>query len=100
MLVPFIMLLMVTIALVLERKFQEDKINEIYEEKFENWKKHQTNDNKPSVKELVGLVYIKDYQLSIDILDKRANDPLKRKQYSINNIKEEIKNENNNNTTN
>jgi hypothetical protein len=100
MLVPFIMLLLVTIALILERKFQEDKINEIYEEKFEIWKKHQTNDTKPSTKELVGLVYLQDYQLSIDILDKRAEDPLIRKQYTLRDTVKEINNEDNNTTTN
>jgi len=90
------MLLIVTIALILERKFQEDKINEIYEEKFNNWKKHKLNDEKISIKELVGLVYIKDYQLSIEVLDNRAIDPLNRKQYSI----KEVNDENNNNINN
>ena len=39
MTIPFIMLLIITIALVLERKFQEEKIVGIYEKKFINWKK-------------------------------------------------------------
>ena len=92
MLIPFIMLLIVTIALILERKFQEDKINEIYEVKFENWKKHQKYDAAPPSKELVGLIYLKEYKLEIDILDDRATDPLTRKQYSIKN-KLEVQNE-------
>ena len=44
MTVPFIMLLILTIALVLERKHQEDKIVEIYEDKFEEWKKHSNEE--------------------------------------------------------
>jgi len=46
MTVPFIMLLILTIALVLERKHQEDKIVEIYEDKFEKWKEHSSVETK------------------------------------------------------
>jgi hypothetical protein len=85
MTIPFVMLLIITIALVLERKFQEDKINEIYEEKFNNWKKHtKLSKDVISHKELVGLVYLQDYKLSIDILSEKAIDPLERKSYTIN----------------
>ena len=85
MTIPFVMLLIITIALVLERKFQEDKIHEIYEKKFTNWKKHtKQNDTAVSHKELVALVYLQDYKLTIDILDQKAIDPLERKSYKIN----------------
>jgi len=83
MMIPFIMLLIVTIALILERKFQEDKIHEIYEEKFENWKKHSNTKQEQKCKELVGLVYLEDYTLNIEVLDDKIIDQLERKKYKI-----------------
>lgn len=84
MTVPFIMLLILTIALVLERKHQEDKIVEIYEDKLEEWKKHSTVETKEkNCKELVGLVFLEDSKLEIQALDKKIIDRLERKKYTI-----------------
>lgn len=83
MTIPFIMLLIITIALLLERKHQEGKFIDIYKEKFEQWKKnHESSETKPQ-KELVGLVFLEDNQLNIEVLDKRAVDKLERKKYNI-----------------
>ena len=84
MTIPFIMLLIITIALVLERKHQEDKIVDIYEDKFEEWKKHtnmQTEEKK--CKELVGLVFLEDSKLTVQVLDTKIVDKLERKKYNI-----------------
>jgi hypothetical protein len=84
MTIPFIMLLILTIALVLERKHQEDKIVEIYEDKFEEWKKHESTETQEKhCKELVGLVFLEDSKLDIQVLDKKIVDRLERKKYSI-----------------
>lgn len=85
MMIPFVMLLIITIALVLERKYHEDKIVDIYEKKFDEWKEHNSGESskQKTCKELVGLVYLEDYKLSIETLDDRAIDPLERKKYSI-----------------
>ncbi len=84
MMIPFIMLMIVTIALILERKFQEEKIVEIYEKKFENWKEHTpTIKNEKKYKELVGLVFLEDEKLNIEVLDKKVIDRLERKSYNI-----------------
>ena len=84
MTIPFIMLLILTIALVLERKHQEDKIVEIYEDKFEEWKQHTKIETKEKqCKELVGLVYLEDSKLDIQVLDKKIIDRLERKKYTI-----------------
>lgn len=84
MLIPFIMLLIITIALVLERKHQEDKIVEIYEDKFEEWKKHSNVEKEEKhCKELVGLVFLEDSKLEVQVLDKKIIDRLERKKYSI-----------------
>jgi len=84
MMIPFIMLLIVTIALVLERKHQEDKIVEIYEEKLEEWKKHTDGkEQEKHCKELVGLVFLEDSKLDIQVLDTKIVDRLERKKYNI-----------------
>ena len=85
MLIPFIMLLIITIALILERKFQEDKIVEIYEDKFENWKKHTSlnSEAKRECKELVGLVFLEDEKLNIQVLDEKVQNRLERKKYTL-----------------
>ena len=84
MMIPFIMLLIVTIALVLERTHHEDKIVDEYEEKLEEWKKHSTvNQEEKKCKELVGLVFLENSKLDIQVLDKKIIDKLERKKYSI-----------------
>ncbi len=84
MMIPFIMLLIITIALVLERKYHEDKIVDIYEGKLEEWKKHATvNPEEKKCKELVGLVFLEDSKLSIELIDKKVQDKLERNKYTI-----------------
>ena len=84
MMIPFIMLLIITIALILERRYHEDKIVNIYEDKFEQWKQHSTHqEEKQKPKELVGLVFLEDEQLNIELLDDKVLDRLERKKYSI-----------------
>ena len=84
MMIPFIMLLIMTIALILERRFQEEKIAEIYEKKFENWKEHNpTTQNKKKCKELVGLVFLENDKLNIKVLDKKIIDTLEKKEYTF-----------------
>jgi len=84
MMIPFIMLLILTIALVLERKFQEEKIHEVYEEKLKNWKEHTpTSENTKEHKELVGLVFKEGDALNIELLDNKVLDRLERKKYTL-----------------
>lgn len=87
MMIPFIMLLIVTIALVLERKHHEDKVVDIYEDKFKQWKEHATingdDREKQPIKELVGLVFLEDEKLNIELLDNKVQDRLDRKKYNI-----------------
>lgn len=85
MMIPFIMLLIVTIALVLERKYHEDKIVDVYEEKFSQWKEHHGGDKSEEkvCKELVGLVYLEGEKLNIELLDEKVRDRLERKKYNI-----------------
>jgi hypothetical protein len=84
MMIPFIMLLIITVGLILERKHHEDKIVDIYEEKFTEWKEHyDPAGEKTSHKELVGLVFMQDHKVIIETLNEKAIDPLERKKYTI-----------------
>ncbi|VAY88013.1 hypothetical protein MNB_ARC-1_1280 [hydrothermal vent metagenome] len=84
MIIPFIMLLIITVVLILERTYNEKKIVDIYEDKFLQWKKHATLNNKEkNCKQLVGLVFLENEKLTIDVLDKKAEDRLQKKQYTL-----------------
>ena len=84
MMIPFIMLLIVTIALLMERKYHEDKIVDIYEKKYESWKEHTPKEHEEiKCKELVGLVFLEDEKLNIEVLDSKVLDRLERKKYNI-----------------
>ncbi len=82
--IPFIMLLALTIGLLFERKQHEDKIVDIYEDKLEEWKKHvDVNPNEKKCKELVGLVFLEDEKLNIEVLEPKVLDRLERKKFTI-----------------
>ena len=83
MMIPFIMLLILTIALILERKHHEDKICDIYEDKFKQWKKFNKDEKTQSCKKLVGLVFLEDKKLNIELLDEKIRDRLERKKYTL-----------------
>lgn len=84
MMIPFIMLLIITVALILERKYHEDKIVDIYEKKYEEWKEHgsSTQKEEKKYKELVGLVFKEDNTIIIESFDQTTNDKIDRKKYT------------------
>jgi len=93
MMIPFIMLLIITVALLLERKHQEDKVVEIYEKKLEEWKEHSTHntptEEKPKkYKELVGLVFQEDTNIIIETFNQQTTDKIERKKYTVTSSKE------------
>jgi len=84
MMIPFIMLLIITIALILERKHHEDKIVDIYEEKFQQWKEHSSpNKEQKPCKELAGLIFLEDNKLTIEVINEKIVDKIERKKYNI-----------------
>ncbi len=83
MMIPFIMLLIITIGLLLERKYHEDKIVNIYEKKFQEWKEHATDEEKEPPKELKGLIFRQGYTISLELFDGSIKDPIERKKYTI-----------------
>jgi hypothetical protein len=84
MTIPFVMLLIITIALFLERKYHEETIRKEFEDSFENVKKYNGDNNtEKKCKELVGLVFLEDSKLNIEVLDDKIVDRLERKKYNI-----------------
>ena len=84
MTIPFVMLLIITIGLILERKYHEESVRKEFKDSFESVKKYNSDKNKEkNCKELVGLVFLEDSKLNIEVLDKKIVDKLERKKYDI-----------------
>lgn len=89
LLIPFAILLILVIYLIYTRNGFEKNIVSLYEKKFDEWKKHSTIDKEQtSHKELVGLVYKKDYKLSIELIDKSVESQLSRGKFEVTNLKD------------
>ena len=88
LLIPFGILLILVVYLIFTRNNFEKDITKLYEEKFEEWKKHSTiEEEKTSHKELVGLVYKTDYKINIELLDSNVESALRRGKFEVSNIK-------------
>jgi hypothetical protein len=89
LLIPFGILLVLVVYLIYSRNIFEKDITKLYEEKFEEWKKHSTIEKeKTSHKELVGLVFKTDYKINIELLDKNIESQLKRGKFEVSNLKD------------
>ena len=88
LIVPFGILLALVIYLIFTRNSFEKNVVELYEKKFDEWKKHSTiEEEKTSHKELVGLVYKTDYKINIELLDSNVESALRRGKFEVSNIK-------------
>ena len=86
LLIPFGILIVLVIYLIYSRSKFEKNVVDIYEEKFEQWKENNQESKKEEkrvCKELVGLVFKEEYNVSIELLDNSINDRLKRGKFSI-----------------
>lgn len=84
LLIPFGILLILVIYLIYTRNNFEKNITNLYEKKFEEWKKHSTiEEDKTSHKELVGLVFKTDYKITIEFLDESVESQLNRGKFEI-----------------
>ncbi len=89
LLIPFGILLILVVYLIFTRNNFEKDITKLYEEKFQEWKKHSTiEEEKTSHKELVGLVYKTDYKINIELLDSNIESALRRGKFEVSNIKD------------
>lgn len=88
LIVPFGILLALVIYLIFTRNSFEKNVVELYEKKFDEWKKHSTIvKEKTSSKELVGLVFKTDYKLTVELLDETVESQLKRGKFDVSNLK-------------
>lgn len=88
LIVPFGILLALVIYLIFTRNSFEKNVVELYEKKFDEWKKHSTIDKeKTSSKELVWLVFKTDYKLTVELLDETVESQLKRGKFDVSNLK-------------
>jgi hypothetical protein len=88
LLIPFGILLSLVIYFIYTRNNFEKDITNLYEKKFDEWKKHSTIEiEKTSHKELVGLVFKTDYKVTIELLDENVESQLTRGKFEVSNIK-------------
>jgi hypothetical protein len=89
LLIPFGILIILVVYLIYSRSSFEKSITSLYEEKFEEWKKHSTQEKeKTSQKELVGLVFKTDYKVNIELLDESVESMLSRGKFDITKLKD------------
>ena len=89
MLIPFGILLTLVIYLIYTRNSFEKSMLSLYENKFEEWKKHTTIEEKEPSKELAGLVFKKGYKVEIELLNEDVRLNLERGKFEIKNLKDE-----------
>lgn len=85
LLIPFIILILLVVYLIYTRSRFEKKVVDIYEEKFEEWKKNSSsnNENRKESKELVGLIFKEGYNITIELLDESASSSIQRGKFKI-----------------
>ena len=84
LLIPFGILFFLVVYLIYSRVKFEKNIVKLYEDKLEEWKKYSKSDEKiETKKELVALVFKKDYKISIEYFDEKIEDNQKRAKFEI-----------------
>ena len=84
LLIPFGILFFLVVYLIYSRSKFEKNIVKLYEDKLEEWKKHSKSDEKiETKKELVALVFKKDYKITIEYFDEEIEDNLRRAKFEI-----------------
>ncbi|RXK05715.1 hypothetical protein [Halarcobacter bivalviorum] len=85
LLIPFGILLILVIYLIYTRNKFEKNIVDMYEEKFEQWKENsQANENNKKVcKELVGIIYKEEYNITVELIDESVRRNLQQGKYKI-----------------
>lgn len=84
LLLPVTILVAIVIYLIYSRNQFEKKMLNLYEEKFEAWKKHNpsTEASKES-KEFVGLIFKENGKISIELHNDSAKRPLEQGKFEI-----------------
>lgn len=90
LLIPFGILLALVVYLIYTRNQFEKNTIEVFEKKFDEWKKHSKIEESQTEtkKEFVGLVFKKDYKVSIELIDESARNALEKGKFDIKNLKD------------
>lgn len=85
MIFPFAILFCIVFYLIYSRQKFEKKVYEIYEDKFEDWKKHSAKKDEEieEKKELVGLVFKTGLKTHIELFDESCKDRILRGKFEI-----------------
>jgi len=85
LLIPFGILFALVVYLIYTRNRFEKDIVDMYDKKFDQWKENsQSNEEKKKVcKELVGIIYKEEYNVSIELLDESVRRNLQQGKYKI-----------------
>ena len=90
LIVSFGILLALVIYLIFTRNSFEKNVVELYEKKFDEWKKHvKIEENREPTRELMGLVFKKGYKVEIELLNEDIKSNLERGKFEIKNLKDE-----------
>ena len=84
--IPFAILIVLVVYFIYSRSRFEKEIVELYEEKFDKWKENTdlaVAKEKKVCKELVGLVYKEEYNITIELLNDSVSTSLQRGKFSI-----------------
>ncbi|MGB0990236.1 hypothetical protein CRV03_07790 [Arcobacter sp. F155] len=85
LLIPFGILLILVVYLIYTRSKFEKNIVNMYEEKFEQWKENSgsNEENKKVCKELVGIIYKEEYNITVELMDESVRRNLQQGKYKI-----------------
>ncbi|AXH13870.1 hypothetical protein CP985_08065 [Malaciobacter mytili LMG 24559] len=84
LLIPFLILIILVIYLIYTRSSFEKNILTSYEEKFQEWKKHNpTTEKLEEHKELVGLIFKKGYKVEVELFNEEITSHLQKGKFSI-----------------
>jgi hypothetical protein len=84
LLLPFAVLLFLVVYLIYSRNSFEKKMVHLYEEKFQEWKKHASKPTqKSSCKELVGLIFKENDKIKIELLNKEVKRRVEQGKFDI-----------------
>ena len=84
--IPFAILIVLVVYFIYSRSRFEKEIVDLYEKKFDEWKENSdltVSNEKKVCKELVGLVYKEEYNISIELLDDSVKSQLERGKFKI-----------------
>lgn len=86
LMIPFGILFSMVIYFLISRQRFEKNVVDVYEDKFEEWKKHVPSNEsaeKKECKELVGLVFKTGYNIDIELFDENLRDRMSRGKFNI-----------------